>query len=128
MSRETVILDNFSEWCKVNGELSEARLHAEEVIVDYGRNLLSDALINSYNGIVSTFGELTPKQEYEVRANLAQFTKLHTGNIFSMIEILESHGGNVSPTAAFRVVKKGNELALDEEFGCINELWKSINT
>lgn len=120
--------ENFEHWCKINGELSAARDEAEKVIKQYTRDEVSDALINCFNDLEQAVGPFTSKQEHDVRLSVARMATGISGNIFSLIELLESHGGNTSQDAAFRYVKKGADAALDEEFGNLHELWKTVNT
>lgn len=120
--------ENFERWCKINGELSAAREEAEKTIKQYARDEVSDALINCFNDLERVVGPFTPAQEHDVRLSVARMATGIAGNTFSLIELLESHGGNTSQDAAFRYVKKGTDEALNEEFGNLHELWKTVNT
>lgn len=120
--------ENFEKWCKINGELSAARDEAEKIIKQYARDEVSSGLINCYNDLEQAVGVFTAVQEHDVRLAIARMATDISGNIFSLNELLESHGGNTSPDASFRYVKKGVDAALEEEFGNLHELWKVVNT
>lgn len=120
--------ENFSSWCEVNGQLSEARDHAEKVIEKYAHDEIEETLRTGFDDLTRNLPALTDTQVHDVRLALGRVVTSVAGNIFSLTELLESHGGNVSQDASFRYVKKGVDLALDEEFGRIHELWKKVNT
>lgn len=120
--------ENIIKWCKINGELSEAREHAEKVIVQYARDETTATLAYGYKDIVRAIGELTPEKEYDVRLALTRVVGRIAGDFHSLQHILESHGGNTSKDAAINKVKKGVDEALSNEICDLLELWKTVNT